>query len=239
MTDLKKLNWCLDLYGVDRRDAESEAKISKLLSVVNRVVFNDAGSIQLTPVLSNVNPQNKGISGVINAPFGHFAVRTFSRRGVAFIDLFSETLASCEKCMARNGLLLDALKQYLRYGGCYLRTENDGKGSFGVHIVMQGSYITYRRAHKIIERIVTAIAATPLSQRMSRRKTGNYDILQPVTESHIAVHGQREEDRTFIDIFSCRPFAWAELSEVLTDYHVELQPVLRISHGVKMKDKCF
>lgn len=226
------LHWMGDLYGVCVSDAENIVRIERILSAIRRNCFNDIGDAQITTILGNTGkPQNNGISGVINAPFGHFTIHTFSQRQVAFVDLFMENAAGKGKEVS------DTLERYLSYsGGCDQRMEHEGEG-FGEHVIIKTQYIPYRQAHRITTRMMEAIKMTRLNSRLDRRSEDGYDIVQPITESHIAIHAQREKDQALIDVFSCKPFKWHDATGVLYDHGIDQCSIEQISRGIHMQDK--
>lgn len=236
MANLKDLHWAIDFYGISTEAADDDDKIYQLLAWANRELFKSRGIIQMTPVHNTKKPQNNGISGIINAPFGHFTIHTFSQRKVAFVDLFEE-LDNETLRRNRRKMLISAMKQYLPYLRCDLRQEHCPRQGFGDHVLLECGYNSLAHAIKVTQQIVSEIEMTPLAAQMITLQGENYDLIQPISESHIAFHAQPDTDRTLIDVFSCKPFACDKLNNVLEVWGLKPRVTIKISRGIQLEDK--
>lgn len=230
MTDLKKLHQMVDLYGVDPSRSENVQNVYELLSWINHEAFSDCGIIQLIPVVDKTESLNNGISGIINAPFGHFTIHTFSQRGVAFVDLFGEALE-------RELTIISAIKHSMPYASSNQRQEErkEEEYNFGKHLVLRCDYIPLITAVRLIDQIISTIKMTPLGRaNVILNRENDYDLIRPITESHIAFHSPGNY-RTWIDIFSCKAFDSHDILKLFNEiWSIRPQAAYQVSRGTRM-----
>lgn len=226
---------CFDLYNAGEGDLESLPKMLSLLTEVNQRFFGRRGNIEIIPVLDRNAPKpiNNGISGIVLAKAGHFTCHTFSQRDVAFVDYFSarDDLITDEAASEIEALLSE-LYPSARIVPC---TENLGAG-FGRQVMIESKMsLCPKRACAMIQVIMREIGMHELSASKMVFGEGYYDIIQPITESHISIH-QIEDNTLYIDVFSCRDFSMESLVGVL-DQYLPGYGYRSITRGFELADK--
>lgn len=225
--DILSQHLLLDCYGASCSDSESVRLMWGLLEAVNRTVFSAVGIPSLITVLGNEKPVNNGLSGIILAPDGHFTCHTFSRRGVTFVDAYAaEEKYDCSKIPA-------IIEHYLPPKYSLRCSEDLGKG-FGRHVILRIPPQPPAEALRLIDSIVDGIHMTRLAQRIvyvDPSGAGISDILQPITESHIALHS----DGT-LDVFSCKDFSVDDLMRTLESFDIHPETAITVSRGFNMNN---
>lgn len=106
---------------------------------------------------------------------------------------------------------------------------------FGRHAVLTIPRQVPSAARELIESIVSSIHMTRLRRRMVYTRADDVDILQPITESHIAIHNAG--DRAMLDVFSCKDFSVDELLKTLNNFGIKPFEMTTVSRGVELEDK--
>lgn len=223
--DSNHLFW--DGYNVSQTRAEDVSVMLDLLTDVNEIVFGDAGETMIIPVFTTEKPINDGVSGLILAEGGHFTCHTFSRRGVAFIDLYA---AWCYDEDLIEGLV------YQHLGPVYVQHCGEStREGFGRHAVLRIPAQTMEVSEQLVENLVTGIGMTKLARSMTSASAEGCDVIQPITESHIALHNYAEG--AMLDVFSCKDFSTEALMSVLADFDILPSEMAMISRGTDMTNK--
>ncbi len=216
----------LDGYGASQSDAENIPKMCDLLQQVNAEAFRGIGKLRIIPVLGDEKPRNNGLSGIILAPGGHFTCHTFSHRGIYFADLYApRSHHNDAESLLRK--IFDAA--YIR------QCRADIGPGFGRHVVVKIPPQIPTTACWLIESIVSSIHMTRLCQRMVYSQLDDVDILQPITESHIAIHNAGNQ--AVLDVFSCKDFSVDELLKALSNFGIEPFEMTSVSRGIELEDK--
>lgn len=226
---------CFDLYGAGREDLESIPKMLSLLSEIQRRFFASRGSTEIIPLLDRNAPKpiNNGISGIVLTKAGHFTCHTFSMRDVAFIDLFSahEDFTQDKISDEIEALLID-LYPSARIVPC---TENLGAG-FGRHVMIESRIpLGHEQGYEMVRAIMHTINMHDLSACKIEVGEDYYDLLQPITESHISIH-RTADNKLYIDVFSCRDFSIESLNKVI-DKHLSGYAYFSVTRGFELTDK--
>ena len=236
MVNLASAHWIIDLYGISQTVAEDPIRIGDFLSLVNARMFDYQGIVQLTPVLGDTaKPQNNGVSGLILFNGGHLTLHTFSQRKVAFMD-WCETGPAGTADIERRKAILDSLTEAeIRYERCVWCRDNEAEG-FGCHFMAEMQYLPLNLATKVIVDVMDAIKMTELARPIITLKGDNYSIIQPITESHIAIHAQKK-GATLFDIFSCKNFDVDKVKQVFSMHNLSLGEECIVARGIYMQDK--
>ena len=105
------------------------------------------------------------------------------------------------------------------------------KGNFGKHIIMSPKLLTLNESIKMIETILKEIDMTPITKMIINKKDDfNFDILQPIAESHISFH--RHNDEMIIDAFSCKYFDEQKLLRILNQ---NSDNFVQVNRGIRYK----
>jgi len=223
--------YAVDLYGMNEANAEEISRVERLLQGIKSDILGYRGITQVIPVLSeSVKPEDRGISGLIIAPMRHFTIHTFSWRGVTFIDLFSRSVSCSE--------VQESLRQTVRenLGDCaFVNCTADSRPGFGTHRYLRLENLTYHNAMELTSAIVEVIGMHPLAECLSLVGNAGYDILQPITESHIAIHSNNAG--TWLDVFSCKPFSETRLARIVESFGVRILEESGFTRGAQTKQQ--
>lgn len=227
---------CLDVYGIGKAAAEDKGKICRLLEQLNDRLFDSRGMIQVIPVLDeNPKPENNGINGIVNSELGHFTIHTFSQRGVAFLDLM---LTDGVDDNAFSGVM-----RVLRHNFSFEHVDHilsaDGlkpKG-FGTHLILEIDKLDLNQSLMLPAQIIDVIKMVPLAPQSAIMGSLGYGIIQPITESHISVHGLHKSGRMHMDIFSCKPFEVGQVFNLLEREDIKIFSNYELYRGAKMLNK--
>lgn len=196
----------------------------------------EAGNRAFYRVFGGMNkPENDGVSGILNSTLGHLTIHTFSRRDVIFVDFFRYG-----KDAARDRqYIADLMQRKFSYTSMD-EIANPGElidDDFGTHLIIETQKLLPQEAISLPSVIIGAINMTPLtSETVSMDTNDIYCVIQPITESHIAIH-TCGEDRTLIDVFSCKPFKTQKLLDLFNSMNIDIHTVDELGRGVKMLNK--
>lgn len=153
-----------------------------------------------------------GVSGIILAQNFHFTCHTFSRRGAIYLDVFGVSNAKYEKKITqliKEEFMPDRIVSH--------SPECFAAGNFGRHLIFSLPPIDFTTAYHKVKEIVGAIDMHCLAPVMFLGSSRmDYDILQPIVESHIAIHTNRR--RTKVDVFSCKYFDETRALALFSDF---------------------
>ncbi len=188
-----------DGYDIDNKILSDSNYISKFFNnFIDKFAIRNA-KLTLIPYFDGKTKQDGGISGVLLGDGFHFTCHTFCYKKTLFIDCFGLNQSEKE--------LLDFILEYFNTPKFDLCNNNHNKkGCFGKHIVIENSIaIDYNSSIKLIDMIIKDIGMTPISDIQTNCRNQNvFDIIQPIAESHIAIHALPQ--KFVADIFSCKPF---------------------------------
>lgn len=162
----------------------------------------------------HIKEEDTGISTVILFPGGHFTCHTYPHIGVVYVDLFHV-----------NGVDSRSLDQemceLLKPGHYDSRHERQESGAYGKHLVLEvPDIVDVEQGVQLVGEIRKILGMTKLMPMMVRSDAqsgvSNFDIVQPIVESHIALHkclpgavlvNTRGQYTIALDVFSCRDFS--------------------------------
>lgn len=186
---------------------DSESIMSKLLNA--NISHEDIREYQRLLIPCHHLP-DPGVSGVILAPHFHFTCHTFTRQGTAYVDA----------CGFKNPNYIEHMVSLISQSYQASKViqhsvdEDNSCGNFGRHLVYLLPRPTFAEACQIVTDIVSAIDMHKLAEMVTlERARDDYDILQPIVESHIAAH--TVGDQLALDVFSCKYFDDTKLATLL------------------------
>lgn len=219
----KNRHFFLDGYQVNEDILADKEKMLFLLNEINNSLFHGVGKIILIPYFNGKVKENGGVSGVVLGDGFHFTCHTFCFKNCFFVDFFGKKS------------LWDSVKKFVLkifptddFDLC--DNMNGEHGNFGKHIIVNhANTLSFEAAKNKISEILFSIDMTPISGVIINYKDEkNFDLLQPIAESHISVH--RCDDDMVIDVFSCKWFDEKKLCEILS-----VSDFLKISRGKKYR----
>lgn len=233
MVNYPSMHSFVDVYQIPPDLAENAQLMGAFIEDVRCSLFDGKGNYAVSKVSEPNRPHNDGVSGAIIAPAKHLTFHTFSRRNVAFLDVFAEddpTILSKAHELAQKYFCFQRQD-------CVICRDDLGEG-FGTHVVITANEsVSVERANRAINQVIVTIKMTPLNSRIVLRRAGHYGLLQMITESHIAFHGDSED--TIIDVFSCKPFDVEAVLDTLRSCGIRIDDHYVVSRGTKLSDKAF
>lgn len=203
-------------YPESAEKLSNENLLSDLLTRIIRELKPKAATCRTIPCQELPKP---GVSGIILASGFHFTCHTFSADNMIYIDAFG--LHSEDD---RTNIIQSIMELY---DICRMATHSpafDFPSNFGRHITFTVPYVPAETMIAKINQLVKDIDMHELCPMFTRLSDdGSYDILQPITESHIAAHAKA--DRVEVDVFSCNPFDDQEIFKIFPErFAVHLIP---------------
>ena len=222
----KSQHFFFDGYDINNKILSDIKYVDKFLSEINGVISGGKNTKTiLIPYFNGKIKEDGGISGVILGENFHFTCHTFCYKNTIFID-----------CYGKNNInkqLLNIITKYFSTDNFDLCKDNyDKEGNFGKHIIIKNKKpIEYNNAIDLINNIIKQVEMTPISDmQINYRDNCNYDILQPIAESHISIH--RTEKNCDIDIFSCKYFDENKILKILDS---NPEDIVKIQRGIYYK----
>lgn len=214
-----------DGYDIDNKILGDIDYITKFINEVNDIISTNNVKTIFIPYFNGKIKKDGGISVIILGDNFHFTCHTFCYKKTIFIDCYDKNNV--------NKDLLNIVTKYFRTDNFDLCTNNsDKKGNFGKHIIMKNiKPISYNNAKDLINNIVDSIEMTTISDlQINYRDDFNYDILQPIAESHISIHNT--EKSCDVDIFSCKYF---DENKILKTLGGNTENMTQIQRGIYYK----
>lgn len=212
-------HYCYDFYGASGNLTNTMI----LEEFTGRLVWRLRGSSeagQLSSVIDcmdAVNPKMVGVSSVVLGRNMHLTIHTFSEVKAVFVDYFGDL------CPSERALLTRMLEEFFAPSMTHFGTIEMFKarvvsplGAFGQHVCYGRAAMDLPTARGLVNDIVAQIKMTPLGaslELVNYPHFDEYDLLQPIAESHIAVH--THAGKSLIDVFSCKPFSAEAVSELV------------------------
>ncbi len=212
----------LDGYNINSELLSNVERMHIFIDNINKIIFNNKGKVVIIPYFKGKIKEDGGVSGIILGDNSHFTCHTFCYKNTYFLDYFG-----AEK--NHNNIKNMALDIYPTkdYDLCQ---KNDIEGKFGKHIIIRdANTLTFNESKKLIDNILTEIEMTPIREVIENKKNEyEYDLLQPIAESHISIH--REKEKTTIDTFSCKWFDEEKLLNI-----TKSKKYIKVNRGIKYK----
>ena len=185
-----------DGYGLNQDDLASSEFVAGLLNDVKREIFDGEGNITLIPYFNGKVKMDGGVSGVILGKDFHFTCHTFCYKGTVFVDYYGDD--------NKKDQMLDMLLATFKTDDYDLGTS-DAPGNFGKHVVFSAAPLGLDEAKEKVNSILQSIEMTSISDLLvDAIDDDNFDILQPIAESHISLH--QHNGVLNVDVFSCKFF---------------------------------
>ena len=210
-----------DGYDLKNDDLKNVNYINDFLKKVNEIIFNNEGIITIIPYFKGKIKEDGGISGIILGNNFHFTCHGFCYKETIFIDYYGPD--------NKKDLVLDTIIKNIKTKNYDLGCK-DIKGNFGKHIIINAQPIIIDEAINKIEALLKSINMTPISKLLINNiDKQNFDILQPIAESHISMH--QHNNSLIIDVFSCKYFDTEKVLELFPDnYNME-----EVNRGIQYK----
>ena len=185
-----------DGYDIDNKLLSNLEFISNLVQLISKEIFGNSGIITVIPYFDGKVREDGGISAIILGNNFHFTCHTFCYKNTVFVDYYGDDSKKEDlKC-----ILLDVFNT-----NNFDMGSKDVKGNFGKHIIIKPHTLSFDEAISMSKRILVDINVTPITNLLtSKTDDNNFDILQPIAESHISFH--RSNDEMVVDAFSCKDF---------------------------------
>jgi len=185
-----------DGYDLNNELLSNPEFVNQLLLLINEYIFDNKGQIKLIPYFNGKVVKDGGVSGVILGDNFHFTCHTFSFKNTVFIDYFGDD----RKKSTVKDIILDTFDT-----NNYDMGSKDVAGNFGKHIILRPKVLELNDAILMVKLILKEIDMTPITELLiNRGNNGNFDLLQPIAESHISFHKSKED--MIVDAFSCKYF---------------------------------
>lgn len=212
-------HYCYDFYGASSNLTNAMILEEFTGRLVRRLHCNSEAR-QLSSVIDCMeaaNPKMAGVSSVVLDRNMHLAIHTFSEIEAVFVDYFGDL------CPSERALLTQMLEEFFtpsmaNFGilGVFGTRAASPQGAFGQHVCYERAAMDLPTARGLVNDTVIQIKMTPLGaslELMNLPLFDEYDILQPIAESHIAIH--THGGKSLIDVFSCKPFDVKAVSELV------------------------
>lgn len=216
-----------DGYDIDNQSLKDVKIVKNFLKEINKelTLNSDKNQVFLIPYFNGKIKEDGGISGIILGPNFHFTCHTFCYKNTIFIDCFNSKISQEQ--------LLSIILKY--FNTCHFDLCNDNsdkKGNFGKHLVIHSKKtLKFENAKLLIVKLLESIKMTTICDVLINYiDSDNYDILQPIAESHISIHRNNEEMN--IDIFSCKNF---DESEVIRIIGIDKEDIYEVNRGIEYK----
>lgn len=215
-----------DGYSLEEKELANVGKVHLFLENINKYIFKGKGKIVLIPYFNGKIKLDGGVSGVVIGENFHFTCHTFCYKNTMFIDYFGDKKKNDDV----QGLILDTFPTE-DFDLC--KKNQDMVGKFGKHIIVRPqSTISFDEAKKMVSLILQEIEMTPINGLItSQTSATQFDILQPIAESHIAFH--RTKEGLVVDAFSCKYFDEKKLLSLLNETNQE--NIREIQRGIRFK----
>lgn len=210
-----------DGYGIKEELISKSETLIQLMATVTERYFSDK-PFKNSLIFANQNDfpnirqEDEGISLVVLGDARHFTCHTYPHRGITFGDLCVPSDVSIDAFQNQMQNILHAE----HVDDC---KRSIAQGKYGKHVIMQfDQFWRIEEAVQIVKNIRISLGMSMLSDMMVNTFDDGYDILQPIVESHIALHANKAQRWMSLDIFSCRNFEEAIVRETLRPFSTRL-----------------
>ena len=196
-----------DGYDIKKEKLDDKEKLFNLFNLINDSVFDGKGKITIVPYFNGKVEKMGGISCLLLGNNFHFTCHTFCYVNTVFIDYYGNK---------DKQKLLDIILDFFETNNYDLCENNqDKKGKFGKQVILNSDKsISFEDGRTLMKNILTDINMTPIHSLLENyRDENNYDLLQLIAESHIAIH--KKDGKESIDVFSCKDFDEKKLLKIL------------------------
>ena len=210
-----------DGYDLTEECLKDVEYLTDFINKINANAFDNKGKITIIPYFNGKIKEDGGVSGIILGNNFHFTCHTFCFKSTVFIDYYG---SDSKKDLIKK-LIIENFNTENYDMGC-----KDIKGNFGKHIIIKGSAILFDEAINKIKSVLKNIDMIQISELLIKNEDkNNFDILQPIAESHISFH--QHNNLLVVDVFSCKYF---DIEKVLTMFS-DVYDVEEINRGIQYK----
>lgn len=219
-----------DCYGVNKYLLDDVKLINELLpSLAFRLGLKPIAPTTLIPYYYGKIKEDIGISAHILLSCGHITIHTFPLRMCYFLDVFS--INDFDENILKDFLMLSLpFDSTLSIFNTSLRKENtfqmlpyDKENDFGPHLMMQinsNEVFDMEKIYNFLEHLAYDINMEPITRAfVLKDKIDNEKYLSGIiviAESHISFHYEINSQKIYFDVFSCKPFDYNNVSELLS-----------------------
>lgn len=208
-----------DGYELNEHDLENPLFIEKFMKKVNKELFNNKGKIIIIPYFNGKVKEDGGVSGIILGDNFHFTCHGFCYKNTVFIDYYGDD--------SKKDELYSMIFNYFKTDNYDLGSKNV-KGNFGKHIIINPKVMTSNEAIGKVKLVLKEIVMTPIMDTLINKiDDNNYDILQPIAESHISFH--QHDNKITVDAFSCKYFDVDKFMSLFDD----CKEYIEVNRGIK------
>lgn len=219
----------LDCYGANEHQLDNMKLISQLMTeVVYALELNPICPVSIIPYYYGKVKEDIGVSAYILLKGGHITIHTFPIRECYFVDCYSvddfdekklynffkEELPFIEKKSKFNTTM--------RLSGCFNTLKYNPSIDFGPHLMAEidcNLDINMDTLFEFLEKTSFDINMDPITRATVMKSS----VVNPkylsgiivIAQSHIALHYEYSTKKVFFDIFSCMPFDYNIVNEVI------------------------
>ena len=202
------MNIFFDGYKIKENKLDNEDIILDFLNILNSKIYDNKGKITIVPYFNGKVRKMGGISATILGDNFHFTCHTFCYLGTVFIDYYGNAI--------NEEILIKMILSYFHTNDYDLCKNNNGiKGNFGKQIIINcEECLNVEDGKALINNILESIEMTSIYDLLiNYNNEENFDLLQLIAESHIAIH--KKEQYVRIDVFSCKDFDESKIFKLL------------------------
>lgn len=245
-------HFMMDAYKGYRSRLDDIHLIYEILEEIPyKMGFETAMPPFVLPYYDGVVPEDCGISAFVFLKGGHFTIHTFSYREAFFVDLVYREKIDQKKL---ESLLRSAFPSEIVNMNYIERNKTIGvlkdanineSLDFGPHLFMDiknySGEKTLDDLFKVFDTMPYKIGMTPIMRPYAIRSNFGEEevvsILTMIAESHICLHYFPNTKKAYFDLFSCRFFDYADVSQKLKEIFIgELDNEILISRGSKYQN---
>ncbi|MBP3504402.1 MAG: S-adenosylmethionine decarboxylase [Bacilli bacterium] len=220
----------IDCYGANEHQLDNMKLISQLLTeVVYDLGLNPICPVSIIPYYYGKVKEDIGISAYILLEGGHITIHTFPIRECYFIDCFSSDNFDEKKLY--NFFLEELpfiekksfLNTTLRESGQFNNIEYNPTFDFGPHLMAEinsSKSLNMDELFGFLENTAYDINMDPITRACVMKSTiSNPRYLSGIiviAQSHIALHYEYLTKKIYFDIFSCMPFDYTVVNNVVS-----------------------
>ena len=217
----------LDCYGANERQLDDVKLVNEVLNkLVYKLKINPIEPPHLLPYYYGSVKEDIGVSGKVLLLGGHVTIHTFPLRACYFVDIFYDGNFD-EKDV--YDFFTDELPYNKITSNFEVRNRDidtfdvvpyDDNCDFGPHILLvlkATSRPNMETLFDFLEGLVARINMDPISRatvlKSSPINPKYLSAIIVIAQSHIALHYNYETQKIYVDIFSCAPFNYSEITE--------------------------
>lgn len=212
-------HYIYDFFGASG-NLESTAILAEFMDrLTERLLICPKSNVLISTIdrSGDANLRSDGVTGIVLGHNQHLVIHTLSALEAVFVDYFGDL------CQAERAIMTQALVDFFapsttNFGdlGMFAARAVALQGAFAQHVCYARAAMDLPTARGLVNDIVAQIKMTPLGaslELVDYPRFDEYDLLQPIAESHIAIH--THGGKSLIDVFSCKPFNTEAVSQLV------------------------